>query len=54
MLVLARTGTEFEPETVEGVWNKVAHVAAEFGASPDDVQKVLEMHEPTLAIGGME
>lgn len=54
MLVLARTGTEFDTDIVEGVWEKVGRVAAEFCASPDDIQQVLEMHEPTLAIGAAQ
>ncbi len=50
MLVLVRTGTEFEHEVVEGVWNNVAAVAAEYYASPDDIQIILEKHEPSLAL----
>jgi len=51
MVALGRTGVEFDDAIQEAVWDNVAAVAEDFCASPDDIQRVLEMHEPTLAIG---
>jgi hypothetical protein len=40
----------FHPDIVEAQWAKVAAVAEEFGASPEDIQQALEFHEPALAV----
>ena len=53
-LVLARTGVEFDDGVLEGLCGNVAAVAEEFGWSPERVQEILEMHEPTLAATGIE
>jgi hypothetical protein len=50
MLVLSRTGTVFEEATITALWDDVATVASEFCASPDDIQRILVMHEPSLAV----
>lgn len=48
LLALSMTGVEFDDEAVSNVSSGVAAVAEEYGASPDDVQHVLEHLEPAL------
>lgn len=48
-LVLARTGTEFDDGVMENVCGNVASITEELQLSPDDIQRILVLHEPTLA-----
>lgn len=52
-MVLAKTGTEFEDGRMDDLCSKVACVAEEYFLLPEDIQRVLEMHEPSLAQGDM-
>jgi len=50
LIVLGRTGTEFDPGVVESVAADVVAVAEEYDASPDEVQGALEDYEQTLKL----
>lgn len=50
LLGLGRTGLEIDPQIMEACWERVADAAEYLGATPDDIQAVLEIHEPSLAI----
>lgn len=49
-LVLAHTGTEFDDGVMEAICGDVACVAEELDLSPDDVQRLLVLNEPSLAV----
>jgi hypothetical protein len=51
-LVLESTGVEYDDGAFEAVRDRVAAAREYLGVSPDAVQRVLEMYEPSLAPEG--
>jgi hypothetical protein len=51
MLAVALTGVDFDFDTIEHTSANVAAVAQEYGATPEDVQRVLMKIDPDIATG---
>jgi hypothetical protein len=50
LFTLGLTGHTVDPADIAESANRIAATAERLGASPDDVQRALEYHEPLLAL----